>query len=388
MLTDPLTAAIAEAEKLVATAPHIRTEQDLVEGYGYLAGGISACIHATFAYSRSHPVFVTGTGPYAKMGLDNPDTLYWGASIRDDAEYVVAGRRGTTCDLSFQVLAGNYTDAEVPGNVTAFDDRALTIADDGTFQVRFGPGPRDPERNYFPLAPGSSQLVVREVYSDWTQRRGMLSIHRLDSLGTPGPEPTHQDAVTRYERAGRALVSRVKTWLQFPEWFYLKLPVNTVTEPRRTPGGLDTQYSSVGHYELGDDEAMVLTLPASDAPYLGFQIGSLWYISLDYIHHQTSLNNSQAQVDPDGMVRIVVSARDPGLTNWVETLGRSRGILQFRWQRLDRELTAADGPTAEVVPFDRLSEVLPFHDSNRITPEAWAQRIADRQRGVADRMLA
>src|SRR5690606_12638537 len=167
VLTDPLTAAIAEAEKLVATAPHIRTEQDLVEGYGYLAGGISACVHATFAYSRSHPVFVTGTGPYAKMGLDNPDTLYWGASIRDDAEYVVTGRRGTTCDLSFQVLAGNYTDAEVPGNVTAFDDRALAIADDGTFEVRFGPGPRDPERNYFPLAPGSSQLVVREVYSDW-----------------------------------------------------------------------------------------------------------------------------------------------------------------------------------------------------------------------------
>lgn len=132
---------------------------------------------------------------------------------------------------------------------------------------------------------------------------------------------------------------------------------------------------------------MVLTLPASDAPYLGFQTGSLWYISLDYIHHQTSLNNSQAQVDPDGMVRIVVSARNPGLTNWVETLGRSRGILQFRWQRLDRELTAADGPTAEVVPFDQLAEVLPFHVSNRITPEAWAQRIADRQRGVADRML-
>ncbi len=132
---------------------------------------------------------------------------------------------------------------------------------------------------------------------------------------------------------------------------------------------------------------MVLTLPATDAPYLGFQIGSLWYISLEYIHHQTSLNNTQAQVDPDGMVRIVVSARNPGLTNWVETLGRSRGILQFRWQRLDRELSPADGPVAQVVPFDELPGALPFHESNRITPEDWAARIATRQAAVADRML-
>ena len=29
-----------------------------------------------------------------------------------------------------------------------------------------------------------------------------------------------------------------------------QLPVNTLTEPRLTPGGLATQYSSVGHYDL------------------------------------------------------------------------------------------------------------------------------------------
>lgn len=387
MLTDPLTSAITEAEKLVATAPHIRTEQDLIEGYRYLAGGIAACVHSAWAVEAPHPTFVTGTGPYTKMGLDNPDTLYWGARIRDDAEYVVTGRRGTTCDLSFQVLAGNYTDAQVPGNVTAFDDRELHVADDGTFEARFGPGPADPGNNYFTLTPGSSQLVVREVYSDWSQLRGTLRIDRVDALGTAPPEPTHDDAAARYRRAGKALVSRVQTWLQFPQWFYLDLPVNTVTAPRPTPGGLATQYSSVGHFDLGNDEAMILTVPASDAPYQGFQLGSLWYISLDYVHHQTSLNNAQAQVDPDGMIRMVVSARNPGVANWVETLGRSRGFLQFRWQRLARELTAADGPTAEVFPFDAVPAALPFLDHNRVTPEQWSGRIAARQTAIADRML-
>ena len=114
--------------------------------------------------------------------------------------------------------------------------------------------------------------------------------------------------------------------------------------PRLTPGGLATQYSSAGHYELATDQALIITLPVTDAPYLGFQLGSLWYISLDYINHQTSLNGTQAQADPDGKIRIVVADRNPGVTNWVETLGHRKGFLQFRWQRVSRELTEADGP--------------------------------------------
>ena len=387
MLTDPFADAMAEAEKLIESAPHIRTEQDLLEGYQYLAGGILATTHAAWATERSHPTFISGTGPHMKMGLDNPDTLYFGARINDDVEYVVTGRRGTTADLSFQVLSGNYTAAHVPGSVTAFDDREIDIAPDGSFEVRFGPDESAGRRNYFTLAPGSSQLVVREVYSDWSQQRGTIRIARADTTGT-APGPLTREAVEkRYARAGTALVSRVKTWLQFPEWFYLNLPVNTMTEPRLTPGGLATQYSSVGHYELAEDEAIVITVPKADVPYQGFQLGSMWYISLDYVNHQTSLNVVQSQVDPDDHIRLVVSERNPGVANWIATIGHLRGYLQFRWQRVSRELTPDDGPRIEVVKFDEIHRTLPFHDSNTISPEDFAERIAARQAAVADRML-
>ena len=387
MLTYPLAVAIAVAEKLVEKAPHIRSEQDLLEGMQYLAGGILATVHAAWATEKTHPSFIQGTGPFTKMGLDNPDTLYFGARINDDAEYIVTGTRGTTADLSFQVLSGNYTNANVPGSEIAFDDRELHIEDDGTFVATFGPGPADGRRNHFTLAPGSSQLVVREVYSDWSQQRGTIRIERADRIGVPVPPLTREETEKRFARAGKALVSRVKTWLQFPQWFYDNLPVNTMTAPRLTPGGLATQYSSVGHYDLADDEAMIITVPKSDAPYQGFQLGSLWYISLDYISHQTSLNNAQAQVDPDGMIRMVLSERNPGVTNWLEALGHPRGYLQFRWQRTSREFTAEDGPTVEVVKFDEVSAKLPFHEHNKITPEEFAARIAERQAAVADRML-
>ena len=152
--------------------------------------------------------------------------------------------------------------------------------------------------------------------------------------------------------AGKILISRLQTFLAFPEWFYLKLPVNTLTEPRSTPGGLTSQFSSVGHYDLGADQAMIVTVPAAAkqvAPYQGIQLGSMWYISLDYINHQTSLTADQARHDPDGMLRFVISERDPGVANWLECTGHRRGYVQLRWQRLSRDLRPADGPTAEVV---------------------------------------
>lgn len=131
----------------------------------------------------------------------------------------------------------------------------------------------------------------------------------------------------------------------------------------------------------------MITVPVSDAPYLGFQLGSMWYISLDYINHQTSLNNSQAQADPDGKVRIVVADQNPGVTNWVETVGHRRGFLQFRWQRVSRQLTEADGPTVELVNFDAIPAKLPYLEHNKISEDDWRSRIALRQRQIAARML-
>jgi hypothetical protein len=374
MFSTPLAEAIAEAENLVTAAPLIESEADLLEGLQYLAGCIAACTHVAFDYDRDHPFLHTGTGPFTKMGLDNPDTMYFGTRVQANHEYVVTGRRGTTTDVSFQLLGGEYTDDNVPDSETAFDDRKLDIASDGTFEWRFTPT-------------GPAQLVIREVYNDWSAQRGSFAIARTDTVGTAPPPLTRELIEKRYAVAGKQLIQRVKTWLQFPQWFYMNIPVNTMVAPRLTPGGLATQYSSAGHFDLAPEQALIITLPDTDAPYLGFQLGSLWYISLDYINHQTSLNATQAQADPDGKIRIVVSDQNPGVTNWVETLDHRKGFLQFRWQRVSRELTEADGPTVELVDIDKVAAALPYHETNKISDEDWRTRIALRQKQIADRMV-
>jgi hypothetical protein len=391
VLTQSFADAVAEAERIITGAPHVQTEADLAEGYDYLAGNIRASLQLAWAYQRDFPYFIASTGPYTKMGLDNPDTLYFHSYLRDDAEYVVTGRRGTTADLSFQVLNGDYSPVEVPDSLTAFDDRELDVATDGTFELRFGPAKQNAGRGYVTLGPGSTMLLVREVYSDWdAERRGTISIRRADRAGCAPPVAELATMEKRYRVAGKILLSRLRTFLAFPQWFYLNLPVNTLTEPRPTPGGLATQFSSVGHYGLGDDQAMIVTVPAAGkntAPYQGIQLGSMWYISLDYINHQTSLTAGQARIDPDGRMRFVISERDPGVANWLECTGHRRGYVQIRWQRLTRDLGPADGPTADVVRFGDLAGLLPHYQQARVTPKEHAERIAARQAAVAARML-
>jgi len=378
---DAFAEAVREAEKLIANPPFEVSEQDLAEGYDYLAGSIRSSLQMAFDYDLEHPVLINPTHQYARQGLDNPDAIYFNAYLAPGASYLVSGVRGTTADLSFQIMDGTYSAEGAPNTVAAFDDRELDVRPDGSFEWRLGPE--------LGLGKGAT-LIVREVYDDWsTEERGRLRIQRLDTAGQPRAALTPERVAKRYAVAAKMLVGRINTWFAFPEWFTYKEPVNTLTVPKSTPGGLASQFSSIGHYALADDEAMIVTVPVCEAaPYQAIQIGSRWYISTDYEHHQTSLTRAQSQADPDGKLRFVVSERDPGVANWLETCGHPQGVMMLRWQRLSRDLTAEDGPTVEVVKFDEVPSRLPHLETNRVTPEEYAARIEARQVGIARRMIS
>jgi len=380
-ITKVFSDAVAEAEALIANPPFEISEQERAEGYDYLAGSIRSSLQMAFDYDLTHPVLVNPTHQYARQGLDNPDAIYFNAYLTEGATYELSGVRGTAADLSFQIMDGNYSAEGAPTSVAAFDDRELDIAADGSFSWKFGPE--------LGLKKGAT-LIVREVFNDWnTETRGTIRLQRLDTAGIPRA-PFAMDAVAkRYGVAAKMLIGKIKTWFSFPEWFTYKEPVNTLTSPKSTPGGLASQFSSLGHYNLTDDQALIITVPVCDAaPYQAIQIGSKWYVSTDYEHYQTSLTKAQSQADPDGRFRYVVSTRNPGIANWMDTTGHPTGVMMLRWQRLERDLTAEDGPRVELVSFDDIADHLPFYDSNRVTPEQYSTRIADRQVGIARRMIS
>ena len=380
-LTKPLQDAIAEAEELIANAPFIRTEQDRLEGYDYLSGRIRMAMQMAFDYDLDRPLFVNPTHQFSRQGLDNPDAVYFNAFLREGVEYVIRGRRGTSADLSFQVMGGMYSADSAATSMMAFDDRELEKDADGNFEFTYV------------AEPGAKSMIVREVFNDWdTEERGTLTIERPDLVDQPAKPLTEATLRKKYEVAARSLTGSIQTWFAFPQFFERKEPVNTLTVPRSTPGGLESQRSSIGHYELEDDEALVISVPeCTDCTYQGAQIGSDWYASTDYETHQTSLTKAQAVTDPDGVIRFVVSERSPAgegqaIANWLETTGHRTGSMMLRWQRLERDLGPEDGPTVEKVKLADVPDLLPHFTP--ITTEEYAARIAARQRSVARRMIS
>ena len=168
--SQPLREAVAEAERLVREAPHIETEADLLEGLQYLAGCVAGCMHLAFDYDRDHPFLHSGTGPFTKMGLDNPDTLYFGTRVRGGR---IRGHRNPRHHHRPELPAARrsvHRRQRARQRNRLRRPRALHRLH-GDFEWRFTPA-------------DNAQLVIREVYNDWTARRGVVAIVRTDTAGT------------------------------------------------------------------------------------------------------------------------------------------------------------------------------------------------------------
>ena len=68
----------------------------------------------------------------------------------------------------------------------------------------------------------------------------------------------------------------------------------------------------IGRFELEPDEALILEVEPPKGVYWSISLGNPWLETIHYGRHQSSLNGHQAVVDPDGLVRFVLSCARSG----------------------------------------------------------------------------
>ena len=132
-----------------------------------------------------------------------------------------------------------------------------------------------------------------------------------------------------------------------------------------------------GTFELEPDEALILESSVPECRYWGVQLVDDLFLSIDWMNRQTSLNGHTARLDRDGRLRAVISARDPGVPNWLDTAGYRSGGIQGRWKHSDQwpELRMFK------VHVDRVREHLP-DDTPAISLEERDAAIRQRRRGA------
>lgn len=216
---------------------------------------------------------------------------------------------------------------------------------------------------------------------DWEKESsGTWYIERSDTRGKINPLPDRRLVDDQYERAADYLVSSTKGWVNFVEGLLENIPAaNFLTPPKRTEdgSGLPGQFNSAGYFPIERDSAIIITLFDSPAQYQSIQIGDLWFNALDYCHHQTSLTMAQLRADRNNCYKVVISAQDPGVANWIDPAGASTAFAFLRWQGVPECHKFTEAPRAEVVEFQKLREYLPNEPC--FSPQERVEQLAARQ---------
>ena len=161
-------------------------------------------------------------------------------------------------------------------------------------------------------------------------------------------------------------------------------PANVIGPPRdlRAAGGVPGRWMAHGIFELEPDEALLVRTWPAGGNYQGIQLLDLWLESLEYANRQTSLTGEQAELGGDGSYLFVVAARDPGVVNWLDTVGRRRGVVLLRYDgTTTTDFDPARVPTATRVAFADLARHLPA-GIGRVGPDGRHDALAARRRHV------
>jgi len=307
---------------------------DRAEGFRYLSRLTRVALESYLEFADPlFPVLRRPAHETVKIGADNPDNYYQSAAIRGDCEYRLSGTRGTVHYLGFGTYAGGYGSSGRRGQTGYVDARELAVGPDGRFEVLLACRRPPAGTNWLAMEPDTSSLIVRQTFQD--RERECIADLRLERIGATGaPEPLATALLDRGLQAAAAYVQGTASlFADWAEGFAKRrneLPRFDPVVAAAAHGDPNIVYYH-GYWELEPGQALLIEVTPPRCEYWNFQLGNHWMESLDYRYHRIALNHHGAIVAPDGSVRLVIAAEDPGVANWLDTAGHRRGTMCLRW---------------------------------------------------------
>ena len=303
------------------------------EGYRYLIRRARGALESALEYGDvAFPRLQPSPNEGAKTGADNPDNYYQSCAISPDNEYKISGTRGTVDFLAFSTKGGSYGK---DGNLSPtgyVDSQELSCDENGYFELIISQ--KKHEGNWLPMEVNTNSMIVRQTFQDReTEIRAELEIECINATGTPEPF-----SAAKLDRGLRSAANQlIGTVNLFIDWAHsYRDQVNELPHMDQNifqmAGGDPSIYYFHSQWRLADDEALVIeakTIP--ECQTWNFQLDNFWMESLDFVNHRIHVNKHTAVYEEDGSVRIIVTHKDPGLPNWIDTASHNDGTMCFRW---------------------------------------------------------
>jgi hypothetical protein len=369
---------LRRAGDLVVASDAPATPLDRAEGWRHLAGLLRIGVAEMLVDSDAERPRFHWSDATGKWGLDCADALYAQAPVRAGAVYRVRGHRGGVHFMGFQLVARMRAVADLD-----VDD--LEVGPDGRFEIVLGGEER--AGNWIALPDGATTLIVRQFFYDWDREQpASFEIERIDDGERRPPQlPTPGGIARQIDALGRFVHDNTAWWAEVAR--AKRAQANGFPDDQGGLGAVASaaqKYQSfgIGFFDLAEDEALLIEVAPPRAKYWSLHLGNYWMESLDFANFQSSLNGHQARLDDDGVFRAVVSIRDPGVPNWLDTAGRREGSMIYRWNQAD----GAPIPRGRVVELAAVRDVLPAA-TPRVSPAERSAAI-ERRREHFRRRLA
>jgi hypothetical protein len=329
-----------------------------------------------------HPAFLPSAGYYSMYGSPNPDTTYRTAAVDDRGEYLISGYRGSAPDVSVMPFGGPT--AQGLETFAAFDLGPPASGPERMVQFTLSRHQPSSAETWWPLAPGTRSLMLRTVSQDWAAHsEPRLAITRLD-VDPRRTRPAAEQIEQRLRYFAKVVEAMVMSGVNRVTQLRADGMVNRLIEVDYSAnGGLGGQWYHEGCFSLDGDQMLLLEVRLlQGCEAFSLSLTDAFFSTIDWANAQSSLNQRQAVVDADGVLRVVVATSDPGVHNWLDTTGHEFGVMQLRW------MGGVQAPEVTVKPLSAsgLDDLLASGVA-RTSPQERVKTLRARQVGVQLRAL-
>jgi hypothetical protein len=317
----------------------LRTPQDFAEARRVMLHALMHGLQCWLEADPARPFFTPFINQHKKLLGDNPDARYYSAVIDDQHSYRIRGNLAGATYTSFTIELGAGTDGAGIGST--LNDTQFKTDKNGDYEIVISAKKTD--GNWMPISKGASSLTTRHYY----EREQCINNDRLHHIPLdiqnlekvpPRPSPNDADIAAGIRRVTSFVKGNVITMTSenSPPWVsrvpnQFVPPKKDATNEAITYAARDNVYS-MAPFVLGPDQALLIRGRFPTCRFSNVVLFNRFLQTLDYEERSISLNRAQTVLDADGNFEMILAHRDPGRPNWLDTEGRTYGIMFWRFQ--------------------------------------------------------